>query len=62
MTLWFFRLTVIILSPVIGWYKVSSDWRGIAAGVAAALFVIAALALAFERRSENIAQGGAGIR
>jgi len=40
MTLWFFRLTVIILSPVIGWYKVSSDWRGIAAGVAAALFVI----------------------
>jgi uncharacterized protein YacL len=40
MTLWFFRLTVIILSPVIGWYKVSSDWKGIAAGVAAALFVI----------------------
>jgi len=40
MTLWFFRLTVVILSPVIGWYKVSSDWRGIAAGVAAALFVI----------------------
>ena len=40
MTLWFFRLTVIILSPVIGCYKVSSDWRGIAAGVVAALFVI----------------------
>jgi len=40
MTLWFFRLTVILLSPVIGWYKVSSDWKGIAAGVAAALFVI----------------------
>ena len=40
MTLWFFRLTVIIISPVIGWYKVSPDWRGIAAGVAAALFVI----------------------
>jgi len=40
MTLWFFRLTVVILSPVIGWYKVSPDWRGIAAGVAAALFVI----------------------
>ncbi len=40
MTLWFFRLTVIILSPIIGWYKVSSDWKGIAAGVAAALFVI----------------------
>jgi len=40
MTLWFFRLTVVILSPVIGWYKVSSDWKGIAAGVAAALFVI----------------------
>jgi len=40
MTLWFFRLTVVILSPIIGWYKVSSDWRGIAVGVAAALFVI----------------------
>ncbi len=40
MTLWFFRLTVVLLSPVIGWYKVSSDWRGIAAGVLAALFVI----------------------
>ncbi len=40
MTLWFFRLTVIIISPVIGWFKVSSDWRGIAAGVVAALFVI----------------------
>ena len=33
MTLWFFRLTVVILSPIIGWYKVSSDWRGIAVGV-----------------------------
>jgi uncharacterized protein YacL len=40
MTLWFFRLTVVIMSPIIGWYKISSDWRGIAAGVAAALFVI----------------------
>lgn len=40
MTLWFFRLTVILLTPVIGWYKVSSDWKGIAAGVVAALFVI----------------------
>ncbi len=40
MTLWFFRLTVILMSPIIGWYKVSSDWRGIAAGVLAALFVI----------------------
>jgi len=40
MTLWFFRLTVVILSPVLGWYTVSSDWRGIAAGVGAALFVI----------------------
>lgn len=28
------------MSPIIGWYKVSSDWRGIAAGVLAALFVI----------------------
>src|SRR5687768_16445721 len=40
MTLWFFRLTVVVLSPIIGWYKVSSDWKGIAAGVVAALFVI----------------------
>src|ERR1035437_2063732 len=40
MTLRFFRLTVVVLSPIIGWYKVSSDWKGIAAGVVAALFVI----------------------
>jgi uncharacterized protein YacL len=40
MTLWFFRLTVVILSPIIGWYKVFPDWRGIAVGVLAALFVI----------------------
>src|ERR1051326_5020536 len=40
MTLWFFRLSVVVLSPIIGWYKVSSDWKGIAAGVVAALFVI----------------------
>ncbi len=40
MTLWFFRITVVILTPIIGWYKVSADWKGIAAGVAAALFVI----------------------
>lgn len=41
MTLWFFRIFVIVVSPVIGWYKVSDDWKGIAAGVIAALFIIA---------------------
>ena len=40
MTLWFFRLVTIVSFPIIGWYKVSSDWRGIAVGVAAALFII----------------------
>jgi len=37
---WFIRLTTIIVFPVIGWYKISNDWRGIAAGVVAALFII----------------------
>jgi len=41
MTLWFFRLVTIIIFPVIGWFKVSSDWKGIAVGVGAALFIIA---------------------
>ena len=41
MTLWFFRLLTIIIFPVLGWYKISADWRGILAGVAAALFIIA---------------------
>jgi uncharacterized protein YacL len=40
MTLWFFRLLTIIIFPVIGWFKVSSDWKGIIAGVAAAVFII----------------------
>lgn len=37
---WSIRLFTIIIFPVIGWYKVSNDWRGIAAGVVAALFII----------------------
>lgn len=41
MTLWFFRLVTITIFPVIGWFKVSSDWKGIAVGVAAGLFIIA---------------------
>jgi uncharacterized protein YacL len=41
MTLWFIRLATIIAFPVIGWYKVSDDWRGIAVGVAVALLIIA---------------------
>ena len=41
MTLWFFRLVTIIIFPVIGWFKVSSDWKGIAVGVLVALFIIA---------------------
>ncbi len=40
MTLWFLRLVVVTASPIIGWYKISSDWRGILIGVAAAIFVI----------------------
>jgi len=42
MTLWFIRLATIITFPIIGWFKVSSDWRGIALGVGVALFIIAA--------------------
>lgn len=41
MTLWFFRLVTIIIFPVIGWFKISSDWKGIAVGVGVALFIIA---------------------
>lgn len=41
MTFWFLRLFVVVVSPVIGWYKVSSDWKGILTGVGTALFVIA---------------------
>src|SRR5258708_34159607 len=40
MTLWFFRLVTVVIFPVIGWFKVSSDWKGIAVGVLAALFII----------------------
>ncbi len=38
---WFIRLTLIVTLPVIGWFKVSNDWIGIAAGFGAALFIIA---------------------
>ena len=41
MTLWFFRILTIIIGPVIGWYEISSDAKGIAIGVVAALFIIA---------------------
>lgn len=41
MTLWFFRIVVVILGPVIGWYGISNDWKGILLGVGAALFIIA---------------------
>jgi len=41
MALWFLRVFVITIAPIVGWYKVSSDWKGIAAGVIAALFIIA---------------------
>src|SRR5947207_210252 len=30
MTLWFFRLVTIVIFPVIGWFKISPDWKGIA--------------------------------
>jgi len=41
MTLWILRLTTIILFPVIGWFKISSDWKGISIGVGVALVIIA---------------------
>jgi uncharacterized protein YacL len=42
MTLWFIRVATIVTFPIIGWFKISEDWRGIALGVAVALFIIAA--------------------
>jgi hypothetical protein len=41
MTLWFFRIVAILIGPVIGWYEISNDWKGILIGVGAALFIIA---------------------
>jgi uncharacterized protein YacL len=41
MTLWFFRIVAIIVGPVIGWFEISNDWKGIIIGVGAALFIIA---------------------
>src|SRR4051812_21056415 len=41
MTLWFFRIVAIIVGPVIGWFEISNDWKGILIGVGAALFIIA---------------------
>lgn len=40
MMLWFVRLLAILVGPVIGWYKISNDAKGIAMGVLAALFII----------------------
>lgn len=40
MTLWFFRILVIIAGPVLGWFKIANDWKGILVGVGAALFII----------------------
>jgi uncharacterized protein YacL len=40
MTLWFFRIVAIVVGPVIGWYAISQDWKGILIGVGAALFII----------------------
>lgn len=37
---WMFRVAMIIGFPVIGWYKVSTDWKGIMVGVAVALVMI----------------------
>ncbi|OGR90908.1 MAG: hypothetical protein A2992_01620 [Elusimicrobia bacterium RIFCSPLOWO2_01_FULL_59_12] len=48
MTLWFFRILVIITGPVLGWFKIGSDWKGILIGVGAALFIIA-VEIAIER-------------
>src|SRR5690242_19805766 len=35
MTLWFFRILAIIIGPVIGWFEISNDWKGILIGVGA---------------------------
>jgi uncharacterized protein YacL len=41
MTLWVLRILTIIIGPIIGWFEISSDWKGIAIGVTAALLIIA---------------------
>src|SRR4051812_45208805 len=41
MTLWVLRILTIVIGPIIGWFEISSDWKGIAIGVAAALLIIA---------------------
>lgn len=38
---WILRLAVVVVFPTIGWFM-SQDWKGVACGFAAALFVIAA--------------------
>src|SRR3954464_10929528 len=41
MTFWILRLVTIILAPIIAWFTVSSDWKGIAVGVVLAILIIA---------------------
>jgi uncharacterized protein YacL len=40
MTFWILRLVAIVLAPVIGWFTISSDWKGIAVGVGLAIVII----------------------
>ena len=48
MILWFFRILAIVVGPVIGWFEIAADWKGILVGVGAALFIIA-VEIAIER-------------
>ncbi len=40
MMMWIMRLLTILVFPIIGWFKISSDAKGIGVGVVAALFII----------------------
>jgi uncharacterized protein YacL len=62
---WFIRVVTIIVFPIIGWYKVSQDWRGIIAGVVVALFIIGVEILLervpLERLLLGVLGGGIGL-
>jgi uncharacterized protein YacL len=65
MSLWLMRLLAIVIFPIIGWYQVSSDAKGIIVGVAAALVIIGA-EIIIQRVSLNhllfgIIGGGLGL-
>jgi len=61
MTMWFFRILSIVVGPVIGWYEISNDWKGILIGVGAALFIIA-VEIAIDRVPLNHSSSGSSAR